>query len=60
MKDANLRKIPVLWIRYEDLVIDPEPHLKNIMRFMLGEKDISGTNAERRIKEVLAKGKGAT
>jgi hypothetical protein len=60
MRDANLRKVPVLWIRYEDLVEDPKPHLYNVMRFMLNEKDLAGTNAERRINEVLAKGKEAT
>jgi len=60
MRDANLRKVPVLWIRYEDLVEDPEPHLTNLMRYMINLKDISGTNGERRIKEVIAKGKGAT
>ena len=60
MKDAALRKVPILWVRYEDLVIDAEPQLYNIMRFMLGQKDITGTNAERRIKEVVALGAGAT
>lgn len=60
MRDANLRKVPVLWIRYEDLVEDPKPHLENLMRYMINEKDISGTNAERRVQEVLDKGKEAT
>lgn len=60
MRDAALRKVPTLWVRFEDLVMDPEPHLYDLMRFMLGEKDLSGTNAERRIKEVLAKGQEAT
>lgn len=60
MHDANVRQVPVLWIRYEDLCEDPEPHLHNIMRFMLGQKDLKDTNAERRIHEVLAKGKDAT
>jgi hypothetical protein len=36
MKDAALRKVPILWVRYEDLIIDPEPQLCNIMQFMLG------------------------
>ena len=30
------------------------------MSFLLGEKDLAGTNAERRIQEVLAMGSGAT
>jgi hypothetical protein len=31
-----------------------------LMKFMLGVDDVSGTNAERRVREVLAKGKEAT
>ena len=30
------------------------------MSFLLGKRDLQGTNAERRIKEVLAMGSGAT
>jgi len=60
MHDARLRNVPTLWVRFEDLVNDPEPQLMNIMRFMIGEKDISGTNAERRVKEVIALGADAT
>jgi len=60
MRDANLRKVPVLWIRYEDLVEDPKPHLMNLMRYMINLKDLTGTNAERRVQEVLDKGKEAT
>ena len=40
--------------------MNPEPELYNLMRFMLGTSDLTGTNAERRIKEVLAMGSGAT
>ena len=40
--------------------MDPEPELRNIMRFFLGMKDITGTNAERRIKEVIQLGHKAT
>ena len=32
----------------------------NIMRFLIGKRDLSGTNAERRVKEVIAKGANAT
>ena len=32
----------------------------NIMRFLLGQRDLTGTNAERRVKEVIAKGASAT
>ena len=54
MNDSKFRKVPMLWIRFEDLVMNPEPELTNVMRFLLGKKDLTGTNAERRIKEVIA------
>jgi len=35
-KDAKFRDVPMMFIRFEDLVMNPEPELYNIMRFMLG------------------------
>jgi len=60
MKDARNAKVPILFIRFEDLINNPESELVNLMRFLTHLKDIEGTNAQRRIKEVLAKGKSAT
>ena len=60
MKDSRQRDVPMLFLRFEDLVMNPEPELYNLMRFMLGIQDLTGTNAERRIKEVLAMGTNAT
>jgi len=51
MDDARLNSVPTLWIRYEDLVTDPETQLMNMMRFLVGRRDLAGTNAERRVKE---------
>ena len=42
------------------MLMDPEPELYNIMRFLLGVDDLTGTNAERRIKEVISMGHKAT
>ena len=56
MLDARRHEVPILFIRFEDLVMNPEPELYNLMRFMLGKRDLTGTNAERRIREVLALG----
>ena len=60
MHDAKLKKIPYLFVRFEDMTTDPEPELANIMKFLCNVTDISGTNAERRIHEVISKGKDAT
>ena len=60
MVDAERKDVPVLFLRFEDLVMNPEPELYKMMQFMLGIKDLTGTNAERRIKEVIAKGSSAT
>lgn len=60
MFDAKMKKLPILFVRFEDLVLNPEPELTNIMKFLLNVTDITGTNAERRVKEVIAKGKDAT
>lgn len=60
MKDAKFRDVPILFIRFEDLVMNPEAELYKMMKFMLGKRDLTGTNAERRIKEVIAKGAKAT
>ena len=49
LHDARLRKVPTLYVRYEDLVSAPEREMRDIMRFMLGVNDLTGTNAERRI-----------
>ena len=60
MNDAKFRKVPTLFIRFEDLVMNPEPELYNMMSFLLGKRDLTGTNAERRIKEVIDMGSNAT
>lgn len=60
MHDAKMKQLPVLFTRFEDLTTNPEAELTNIMKFLLNVTDITGTNAERRVKEVIAKGKDAT
>lgn len=60
MREAKFRKVPIIFIRFEDLVKDSEPWLYQTMKFLLGKSDLTNTNAERRIKEVLAMGTEAT
>ena len=60
MRDARLRKVPTIWVRYEDLCTEPEENLNNIMKFLIGVNDVTGTNAERRVKEVINLDKAST
>lgn len=51
---------PLYFVRYEDLVSDPKETLMGLMSFLLEESDLVGSNAERRICQVISKGsKGA-
>ena len=47
------RKIPTYLLRYEDLVLDPEPHLIELFQFLLEVPSIEGTLVEKRIKDVV-------
>ena len=60
MRDAKKRDAPILFVRFEDLVMNPEPELLKMMQFILGVTDLKDTNAERRVKEVIAMGAQAT
>ena len=43
------KRNPLYIVRYEDLVLNQRETLMGLMGFVLGEKDLRGTNAERRI-----------
>ena len=47
---------PLYIIRYEDLVFDPKTAYEDIFKFLLDLDDISGTNIQRRINEVVEMG----
>lgn len=47
---------PIYIIRYEDLVSKKKETLMGLLKFMLCEKDLDGTNAERRVDEVVRLG----
>ena len=40
MLDAKLKRLPVLYLRFEDMVDDPQPSLCDIMKFALNVTDI--------------------
>ena len=50
---------PLYIVRYEDLVTAPKETLMGLMSFLLDEKDLAGTNVERRIEQVISKGSSA-
>ena len=43
-------------MRYEDLVLAKKDTLMGLFGFLLGVEDLTGTNCERRIDEVVAMG----
>ena len=45
LADARARQVPILFVRFEDLVMNPEPELEKMMKFFLGEVDLTDTNA---------------
>ena len=61
MTDCSSKRVNALYIvRYEDLVLEPKATMMGLFAFLLGERDLTGTNAERRIDQVVAMGKKAT
>ena len=60
MDEARQKKIPYLFVRFEDLVDDPKPQLELIMRYLLQMETLEGTNAQRRVDQVIAQGQSAT
>ena len=53
LRDARMHKVPTIFVRYEDLVVNPRPELEKIMKFLVNLVDLQGTNAERKIDQVL-------
>lgn len=53
IKVAETHQVPVLFLRFEDLVSDPASELKKIFPFILGMDTIEGSVIERRIDEVI-------
>ena len=53
-------KAPLHICRYEDLIKQPEKELNDMFKFLLDLDSLEGTNAETRIKEVVAMGSKAT
>lgn len=59
LKDQN--KVPILFLKFEELKDEAKETLENTFKFMLGVSDLSGTVIEKRIEEaIVADSKGAT
>jgi hypothetical protein len=56
MTAADRKIIPTYYYRFEDLVTDPYPVLKELFEFLFGVENIEGTYLDKRIKQVLFKG----
>jgi hypothetical protein len=52
--------MPIHFLRYEDLLLDPKPTLVNLFRFILGVESLEGTVMMKRIDDILSKGQEAT
>ena len=51
LQDSISAHIPAYVIRFEDLLTDPTPILKDLFRFLLEVPSIEGTVVEQRINE---------
>jgi phenylpyruvate tautomerase PptA (4-oxalocrotonate tautomerase family) len=47
------KRIPIHFVRYEDLYDNPREELIKIFKFMLDLDDLEGTNCLKRIDEVV-------
>lgn len=45
--------IPTYYIRYEDLILDPEPALRELFSLLLSVPSIEGTVVEKRIQDYV-------
>ena len=49
--------IPIYFFRFEDLLLNPEPILKDMFKFILAEPNVDGAVIETRIQDVIKTGK---
>ena len=56
MRRQMENEIPTYYIRYEDLVLNPQPVLTELFKFMLDVPSLEGTIVEKRIADQCAKG----
>jgi hypothetical protein len=49
MEKVKTSSIPIYFFRFEDLLVQPEPVLKDMFKFILAEKELDDTIIEKRI-----------
>ena len=49
---AKNKEVPVYFVRFEDLIVDPKKFLGEIFSFFLDVDSIEGTIVEKRIEEI--------
>jgi len=54
------KKVPIYFIKFEELRSNPKPVLTDLFKFLLNLDSLEGTIAEKRIEEALDLGHGAT
>ena len=55
IRHSQENQTPLYIVRYEDLVTHPKETLMGLMCYLFDKRDLTGTNMERRIEQVLAK-----
>lgn len=48
------KKNPIYFVRYEDLLANPQDELAGVMKYLLDVSDLSGTVAEKKIGDLKA------
>jgi hypothetical protein len=58
MEKVKLGRTPIFFFRFEDLLLQPEPVLKDMFKFILGaENGLEDTIIEKRIQDIINNGK---
>lgn len=56
----QIKDVPVYYIRYEDLYMNPQKTLEEVFCFLLDLSSIEGLNIQQRITEVVSMGHSAS
>ena len=60
LKLLRTNKVPVLFLKFDELKAEPKQCLHQVFKFLLNVNDLSGTVVEKRIDDVIDMGSEAT